>query len=150
RGAGRVRASLARRPELWNVQSSFEGGPPEMRIQLKRAVADGLWVDLPTIGAVIESSLERLRGSLLAGGEEERDVVLKLPRTDPKALLELPFRTSTGRRITIGEVADLVEVEGAREVFRRDQRRIAQVTARIAPGVSAPAARASALAAMAA
>jgi hydrophobic/amphiphilic exporter-1 (mainly G- bacteria), HAE1 family len=150
RGAERVRASLARRPELWNVQSSFEGGPPEMRIQLKRAVADGLGVDLPTIGAVVESSLDGLRATTLTMGDEERDVVLKLPRTDPKALLELPFQTSTGRRITIGEVADLVEAEGAKEIFRRDQRRIAQVTARIAPGVSAPAARASALAAMAA
>jgi hydrophobic/amphiphilic exporter-1 (mainly G- bacteria), HAE1 family len=150
RGAERVRASLARRPELWNVHSSFEGGPPEMRIQLKRAVADGLGVDLPTIGAVVESSLDGLRATTLTMGDEERDVVLKLPRTDPKALLELPFQTSTGRRITIGEVADLVEAEGAKEIFRRDQRRIAQVTARIAPGVSAPAARASALAAMAA
>jgi HAE1 family hydrophobic/amphiphilic exporter-1 len=47
-------------------------------------------------------------------------------------------------------VADLVEAEGAREIFRRDQRRIAQVTARIAPGISAPVARESALSAMAA
>src|SRR5690606_18565697 len=39
---------------------------------------------------------------------------------------------------------------GAREIFRRDQRRIAQVTARIAPGVPAPDARAAALAAVAA
>jgi HAE1 family hydrophobic/amphiphilic exporter-1 len=150
RGAERVRASLARRPELWNVQSSFEGGPPEMRIQLKRAVADGLGVDLQTIGAVIESSLDGLRATAMTIGDEERDVVLKLPRTDPEALLELPFQTSTGRRITVGEVADLFEVEGAREIFRRDQRRIAQVTARIAPGISTPAARASALAGMAA
>jgi HAE1 family hydrophobic/amphiphilic exporter-1 len=146
RSADRVRESLASHPELWNVQSSFEGGPPEMRIQLKRAIADGLGVDLQTIGAVVEASLEGLRATTMAMGDEERDVVLKLPRTDPQALLQLPFRTSTGRRITVGEVAELVEAEGAREIFRRDQRRIAQVTARIAPGVSAPAAREVALA----
>jgi hydrophobic/amphiphilic exporter-1 (mainly G- bacteria), HAE1 family len=149
-GAERMRASLARRPELWNVQSSFEGGPPEMRIQLKRAIADGSGVDLPTIGAVIESSLEGLRATTMTMGDEEREVVLKLPRTDVEALRNLPFQTSTGRRITVGEVADLVEAEGAREIFRRDQRRIAQVTARIAPGISAPVARESALSAMAA
>jgi hydrophobic/amphiphilic exporter-1 (mainly G- bacteria), HAE1 family len=148
--AERVRENLARRPELWNVQSSFEGGPPEMRIELKRPIADGLGVDLPTIGAVIEASLEGLRATTMTMGDEEREVVLKLPRTDPQALLDLPFRTSTGRRITVGEVVELVEVEGAREVFRRDQRRIAQVTARIAPGVSAPAAREAALAVIAA
>lgn len=150
RSAESVRASLAQRPELWNVQSSFEGGPPEMRIQLKRAIADGLGVDLATVGAVIETSLEGLRATTMTMGDEEREVVLKLPRADPQALLDLPFQTSTGRRITVGEVAELVPTEGAREIFRRDQRRIAQVTARIAPGISAPAARESALLAIAA
>jgi HAE1 family hydrophobic/amphiphilic exporter-1 len=147
--AERVRESLSQRPELWNVKSSFEGGPPEMRIQLKRAIADGLGVDLATVSAVIEASLEGLRATTMTMGDEERDVVLKLPRADAQALLDLPFQTSTGRRITVGEVAELVEAEGAREIFRRDQRRIAQVTARIAPGVSAPAARESALAGIA-
>jgi HAE1 family hydrophobic/amphiphilic exporter-1 len=145
RSAERVRKSLAQCPELWNVQSSFEGGPPEMRIELKRAIADGLGVDLSTIGEVIESSLEGQRATTMMMGDEKHEVVLKLPRTDLQSLLDLPFQTRTGRRITVGEVAELVEVEGAREIFRRDQRRIAQVTARIVPGVSAPAARQSAL-----
>jgi len=149
RSAELVRASLARRAQLWNVQSSFEGGPPELRIKLKRAIADGLGVDLQTIGAVIETSLEGLRATTMTMGDEEREVVLQLPRTDLQALLDLPFQTATGRRITVGEVAELVEVEGAREIFRRDQRRIAQVTARIAPGISAPVAREAALAGIA-
>lgn len=148
--AERVRASLAQRPELWNVQSSFEGGPPEMRIKLKPAIADGLGVDLQTISAVIATSLEGLRATTMTMGDEERGVVLKLPRADLQSLLDLPFLTRTGRRITVGEVAELVEVEGAREIFRRNQRRVAQVTARIAPGVSAPVARKSALAGIAA
>jgi HAE1 family hydrophobic/amphiphilic exporter-1 len=50
----------------------------------------------------------------------------------------------------VGDVATLEEVPGAREIFRRDQRRIAQVTARIASQVEAPAAREAALAALAA
>lgn len=150
RGAELVRESLASRSELWNVQSSFEGAPPEMRFVLKRAFADGLGVDLDTIGSVLETSLDGLRATNVTMGDEEREVVLLLPEVDPAALLAVPFQTSDGRRLTVGDVAELREVEGAREIFRRDQQRIAQVTGRIAPGVSAPDAREAALAALAA
>src|SRR5690606_25164102 len=115
---------------------------------LRRAIADGLGVDLETIGAVLETSLDGLRATTLTMGDEERDVVLRLPVADAEALLGLPLQTSDGRRLTVGDVARLEEVEGAREIFRRDQRRIARVTARIAPGVSAPQAREAALAAV--
>lgn len=150
RGAELVRESLAGQSALWNVQSSFEGAPPEMRFSLKRALADGLGVNLETLGAVLETSLDGLRATVMTMGDEERDVVLMLPAVDPVELLALPFQTSEGRRLTVGDVAELSEVAGAREVFRRDQRRIAQVTARVAPGVDAPDARAAALAAVAA
>jgi HAE1 family hydrophobic/amphiphilic exporter-1 len=143
-----VRARLAERPELWNVQSSFENAPPELRISLKRAVADGLGVDLDTLGAVLETSLDGLRATTVTMGDEERDVVLMLPAADPETLLRLPVRTSGGQRVAVGDVATIEEVPGAREIFRRDQRRIAQVTARIAPGIEAPAAREAALAAL--
>jgi HAE1 family hydrophobic/amphiphilic exporter-1 len=147
-GAELVRARLAERPELWNVQSSFENAPPELRVSLKRAVADGLGVDLDTLGAVLETSLDGLRATTVTMGDEERDVVLKLPPVDPKALLRLPVRTSGGQRVAVGDVAEIEEVLGAREIFRRDQRRIAQVTARIATDATAPAAREAALAAV--
>lgn len=149
-GAELVRARLAERPELWNVQSSFENAPPELRIALKRPIADGLGVDLETLGSVIETSLDGLRATTVTMGDEERDVVLMLPHADPESLLGLPVRTTGGQRIAVGDVATIEEVPGAREIFRRDQRRIAQVTARIAPQVEAPAAREAALAALAA
>jgi HAE1 family hydrophobic/amphiphilic exporter-1 len=150
RGAELVREKLAEQTALWNVQSSFEGAPPEMRFALKRAMADGLGVTLETLGAVLETSLDGLRATIVTMGDEERDVVLMLPAVDPQELLAVSFQTNEGRRLTVGDVAELTEVEGAREVFRRDQRRIAEVTARIAPGVAAPEARSAALAALAA
>src|SRR5690606_22161725 len=82
-----VRQQLADVPELWNVQSSFEGAPPEMRITLKRAIADGLGVDLDTLGAVLETSLDGLRATTLTMGDEERDVVLRMPTVDPAGML---------------------------------------------------------------
>src|SRR5690606_1233384 len=104
RGADLVRARLAERAELWNVQTSFEGAPPELRIRLKRALADGLGVDLDTVGAVLATSLDGLRATTLTMGDEERDVVLRLPPVDPDALLALPLRTRDGYRLTVGDV----------------------------------------------
>jgi HAE1 family hydrophobic/amphiphilic exporter-1 len=150
RGAELVRENLAERSELWNVRTSFEDAPPEMRITLKRALADGLSVDLDTLGAVLETSLDGLRATTVTMGDEEYDVVLKLPAVDPEALLSLPFQTSGGQRLTVGDIANVEEVAGAREIFRRDQRRIAQVTALVSPDVEAPAARAAVDAALAA
>src|SRR5690606_3717735 len=108
-GAERIRERLAERPELWNVQSSFEGAPPEMRIELKRTMADGLGVDLETLGAVLETSLDGLRATTLTMGDEERDVMLRLPQVDPDALLELPLQTRSGRRLTVRDDARIVE-----------------------------------------
>src|SRR5690606_23355005 len=148
RAAELIRERLAAEPLLWNVQTSFEGSPPEMRVTLKRALADGLGVDLDMDGAELEASLDGLTATTMTIGDEDYDAVLRLPTVQPDALLALPFRTRDGHRVTVGDVARLDGVEGARECFRRRQRRIARVTARIAPGVSAPEARAAALAAV--
>jgi HAE1 family hydrophobic/amphiphilic exporter-1 len=49
----------------------------------------------------------------------------------------------------VREVASFTEVEGAREIFRRDQRRTAEVTAQITEGTENPVAVAAVLAALA-
>lgn len=139
-----LRDALATREELWNVRSSFEGGPPELRIELDRAMADGLGVDLETIARVLQSALDGRKVTLLSVGDEERHVVLSLPQPRPEELAGLRFTSSDGADLVLGQVARFVPTEGAREVFRRDQRRVAQVTARITEGSDYPRAIAAA------
>jgi HAE1 family hydrophobic/amphiphilic exporter-1 len=147
--AGRVREALAARPELWNVRSSFEGGPPELRVELERALADGMGVDLDTVATTLEASLDGRAVTELAIGDEERPIVLRLPEARREELTRLPLTTSAGFRATVGDVATFVPHEGAREVFRRDQKRVARVTARIDPQADFPAALAAAREALA-
>ncbi len=138
RGTARIRESLLELPQLWNVRSSFEGGPPELRIELNRTMADGLGVDLQTVGRVLEASLDGRDVTMLSLGDEERHVTLRLDTVTKEALSDIVFRTSDGRRVAIGEVARFVEAEGAREIFRRDQRRTALVTAQVRDEVEQP------------
>ena len=128
-------------PELWNVRSSFEGGPPELHVILDRTICDGIGVDIDTIARLLESVLDGRKVTKLSKGDEERDVLLRLADNKPIDLKTLPFTTERGQRLTVGDVADFKKVEGALEIFRRDQRRVARATARITPGVEYPEAR---------
>lgn len=140
-GADIVTEALKTKPELWAIRSSFEGGPPELRVVLKRATADGLGVRLEDIAAVLEAVLDGRRATVMTMGDEERDVRILLPNVRLSELQNVPLTTSSGARVTVGEVARFEPTQGAREIFRRDQRRVALVTARPANGVAYPKAR---------
>jgi HAE1 family hydrophobic/amphiphilic exporter-1 len=141
--ADELRDAMAARPELWNVRSSFEGGPPELRVVLDRSLADGLGVDLDIVAASLQAALDGRTATVLSTGDEERNVVLMLPRAGREALLRVPITTESGTRLVVGDVARLEPAAGAREIFRRDQRRVARITARLGEGSDFPAARAA-------
>ncbi|NIM02359.1 MAG: MMPL family transporter [Acidobacteria bacterium] len=145
-GAERVRDSMAAQSALWNVRSSFEGGPPELRIRLDRTLADGLGVDLDLVATALQASLDGKQTTVVTMGDEERDVVMRTPRMRRDELLHVPLTTPSGARVVVGDVATLEPQSGAREIFRRDQRRVARVTARVADGADYPAAQAAAAA----
>lgn len=136
RAAAVVKDALSALPQLWNVRSSFEGGPPELRVTLDRAMADALGVNLATVGRVLAASLDGRVATRLSMGDEERAVTIRLPVPDVDRLGDVELRTANGRPVAVGEVATFHRQQGAREVFRRDQRRTAQVTAHVADGAT--------------
>jgi HAE1 family hydrophobic/amphiphilic exporter-1 len=148
--AARVQEALDARPALWNVRSSFEGGAPEVRVTLDRAVAAALGVDIDDAAAVLAAALDGRSATTMTVGDEEYDVVLRLPEARSDELAGLVLRTASGARVALGSIADFEPDVGAREIFRRDQRRVAQVGARIAPGADYPEARRAAEQALAA
>ena len=97
---------------------------------------------------MLETSLDGRDVTMLAMGDEERPVTLRLPTPRRDALGHVVFRNSQGRQVAISEVARFTEAEGAREIFRRDQRRTAQVSAHIAEGADNPSAIAAVVAAL--
>ncbi|MBP7147434.1 MAG: efflux RND transporter permease subunit [Acidobacteria bacterium] len=149
RGARGVQEELARLPELWNVRSSLEGGPPELRVELDRALAGAAGVDLDTLAAPLEAALDGRRVTVVTTGDEEKDVVLRTRAVRREDLLKVPLAMPGGGRLALGDIARLVPEEGAREIYRRDQRRVARVNARIAPGADFPAASRAVRAALA-
>lgn len=139
-----LRVAMASRDALWNVRSSFEGGPPELRVYLQRTLADGLGIDLDAVTSLLEASLDGRVITTMSTGDEEYDVALRLPEVRREELASLRLTTAQGLKVALGDVARFEPETGAREIFRRDQRRVALVTARIAPGAEYPDARAAA------
>lgn len=134
RGADEIKDRLAGLPALWNVKSSFEGGPRELRVTLDPAMADALGIRLDAVAQVLAANLDGLEVTRLSLGDEERVVNVRLPSPRRERLPDVEFLGGEGRPVALGEVARFEETEGAREVFRRDQRRVAQITAQLADG----------------
>lgn len=133
-----VWAKMKTLPQIWNVRSSFEGGPPELVIKLKKPIADSLGVTVDNIASVLRSSLEGSRITNLSVGDEEYPINLRTDTPLRHELAQITFTAPTGQKIAVGEVATFKEVQGAREIFRRDQRLTAQVTALVSDGFNQP------------
>lgn len=124
-----VQAKMLELDELWNVRSSFEGGPPELRVKLNRSMADALQIRVQTVADVIQASLEGQEITRLAVGDEEYAIMLQIDKPTREELKNVTFTTSTGVKVTIGEVTEFVETTGAREILRKNQRLTSQITA---------------------
>ncbi|MEJ2420087.1 MAG: efflux RND transporter permease subunit, partial [Exilibacterium sp.] len=144
RSAERLGKNLTRQPALWNVKTSFEGAPQEVHIKLDRHRSDSLGVDMELVGLVLSSVTEGYLTTEMTMGDEEREVIIKMPSRRSDQLLSLPFHTQNGRYLTIGDVAQVQLVEGARKILRRNQHRVAQISALIRPGITVPQAQAQA------
>ena len=112
-----LRDSLDGRSALWNVRSSFEGGPPELRVVLDRVMADGLGVDMDAVAAALQASLDGRKVTILSTGDEEHDVVLRTPTTRRDELAGIPVTTVNGARIALGDVASFVPSPGHARSF---------------------------------
>lgn len=140
-GAEKIQNQLQQTDALWNVQTSFEGAPKELHIKLNRKLADGLGVSQEIIRPVIAAALNGLKVTTLSLGDETRDVLITLPEVDSEQILNLSFLTSNGKLLTIGDFSEIELKPGAHEILRKNQRRVARVTALIRPGYTNPEAR---------
>ena len=75
---------------------------------------------------------------MMSVGDEEYPITIRMKTPLKEDLGNVKFRNQAGIEVAIGEVAQFMEREGAREVFRRNQRRTAQITAQVSDGFELP------------
>jgi len=133
--ADQMRAS----PEFVDVQTSFEGGRPELQIRLDRNRAADLGVSARSLAAASQT----LIGGTEAGSFEDEgrryDVRVRLEESRRQTLVDvetLPVRSGDGTLVDLAAVAEVGVADGPAQIDRIDRARQISVRANTPPGVA--------------
>lgn len=120
---------------LYNIQTSIEDGAPEVEVVIDRIRAGLYGLDINTVVTQLQDQLQGKNAGQLEKGGEMRDITIKLPDTPLSDLSTMTVR-SGNQVFRITEIADLRFGESPREIYRRNQNRIGNVTAQMEPGMA--------------
>ncbi|MBK5202462.1 MAG: efflux RND transporter permease subunit [Prolixibacteraceae bacterium] len=115
---------------IYNVESTMEGGSPEVEVEVDRMRAGMYDISVSTIVSQIESQLQgKIVGQSQREGEME-DITLKLPDKTLADLNDLRI-VSGGQEFQVNELANIKIDTAPKQIYRRGQTRIGQVTAQL-------------------
>lgn len=120
-------------PTVYNVRTSFQGGQPEIDLNLRADVVAAFGLTPQTLIADLERRLSGEVAGELSKDQRSRDIRVGF---DDVSLRELrSLRIDAGDAIlTLGDIADPRIVEGPREILREDQRRIGRISGYLVEG----------------
>ena len=126
-------------PEFVDVQTSYEGGRPELQIQLDRNRA----ADLGVSARSLATASQTLIGGTEAGSFEDNgrryDVRVRLEESRRQTLVDietLPVRSGDGTLVALAAVAEVGVADGPAQIDRIDRARQISVRANTPPGVA--------------
>ena len=120
-------------PGLFNVSNSIEDGAPEMVITVNRALAGMNNLNVTTIVTQIQEQLSGKSAGQMDYKGEMRDIVIKVPEVPLSQLNDMVI-TYNSKQFRLAELADIRRDVAPKEIFRRNQSRIAKVTANLEDG----------------
>jgi len=130
----RVVESIGNIPEIYNVETSFQHGRPEINIRLDRVITASFGLDVQKVGQIVKDKISGRIVGEYKSENEYRDIRLKYPEKTIKELMNLKIENGMNAELLLNEIADISIVEGPREVLRKDQSRYGLVTADIIKG----------------
>ncbi|MBC7186332.1 MAG: efflux RND transporter permease subunit, partial [Calditrichaeota bacterium] len=119
--------------ELFNVQTSFEEGAPEVEVVVDRLLAGMYNISVESISSQLRDQLMGKEAGTWETGGEMQDLTLHLPKVGVGQLRDV-LLTSGGQKIRLSEVATIRETVAPKEIYRRNQNRIGRVTAHVQKG----------------
>lgn len=130
--SGQVKQKLLSMEELFNIKTSMEGGAPELDVVIDRHQAGLLNISVDNIISQVQ---EQLTGTEVGDFESEgelKDITIKLPDISVKELADMNISSGNGF-IRLNELAKISMDLSPKEIIRRNQNRIAEVTAQYKP-----------------
>jgi len=131
-----IRRSISVHKELYNVQTSFQGGQPEVDLDIREEVAAAFGLNTQSISRTVEQQLSGEIAGELSKDQRTRHIRVGFEDVEFNELNQLRLETTGGAVLTLGDVVDMQIVDGPREILREDQRRVGRVTAHLTEGYS--------------
>ncbi len=135
--ANKLVERLKDNPGLADLDTDLRLNKPEVRIEIDRARAADLGLDVTVIGRTLETLLGGRNVSTFEIGSEQYDVTVALPaseRTSADTLANIFVRGSSGEMVQLSNVVKAREAVAPRDLRRFNQLRAITIQANLAPG----------------
>ena len=141
--AKRVRAELARRPEIVGLDDSIEDSAPKILVQIDRVRAASLGVSSADIVDAMHAALEGDDVTMLRDGQAKYGVPVRLTlpaerQSRLEGLLNMKVRSASGALVPLSEVVRARDVERERTIHHKDLLPVAYVVGDVAGGADSP------------
>lgn len=120
-------------PAIYNVRTSFQGGQPEVDLNLRADVAAAFGLTPQSLISDLERRLSGEIAGELSRDQRSRDIRVGFEEVSLQELRDIRIDAG-GAVLTLGDIADPRIVEGPREILREDQRRIGRISGYLVEG----------------
>ncbi|MDR3146027.1 MAG: efflux RND transporter permease subunit [Treponema sp.] len=126
-------------PEIENPTVNIEEGDPQLTVEIDRERAAALGISLSSIASEIRTAMNGSTVATISGGDKLLNVNLKLRDSDRQGLQNLDaifVLNRSGQRVSLSNVARIVEGRAPSSIRRENQERQVRVTGGLAEGVT--------------
>ncbi len=117
--ADQIVAGLKQTQGLVEVESTYEGGKPQVSVEIDRQRAADLGVSAAQLGSAVRLLVGGDKVTRFQEGGEQYDVRVRLPesdRIDPAQIERLTIRSRTGAYVPLGNLVKVVRDTGPTEI----------------------------------
>ena len=132
--ADQVRKRMVAIPGVTDAQISRKPGHPEMLVQVDRAKASSMGLNVSDIADTMETAIGGRRASFYREQGDEFQILVRLREEDRMALGQvgqIPITTPGGRTVPVESIVGLQRQEGPVSIARADQERVVAVSGSI-------------------
>ncbi len=125
-----VVAKIRQVPGTVDVDSTLEGGQPEMVARVNREMAADLGFDVSSVALQLRAMVEGIVPTRLREGDKEYDIRVRLApeyRNDFDAIARAPLNSPTGALIRTSDIATMEPGVGPTNIEREQRRRQAKI-----------------------
>src|SRR5262249_35741848 len=135
--ADKLRGELVKVPGIVDLDSSYEGGLPELQVHIDRQKSADLGVSVDDIAGTMRTMVQGDIVTRFREGQDTYDVRLQLQdrdRNDPVAIAGLTVPSTTVGQVRLDNVSALVHGTGPVQIDRQDRQRQIALFMNLLPG----------------